>query len=664
MSFTTRRQDLYPLPLPPAPAHDPRIRGGRARRRARGRIFIWHRVCAAVNALNWFWAPGLAPDPLPAPSAAQLAAIDHITALVCQARRLGVFPTLGELSGVAQAHAEPSSLYQDRLRPDFIYLTAARAALPAPRTGATVPVLDYVQPDLADKLRSPCGGMLRDPIPWDEINAIPLVFGVAQGEWEPLVCRMDTCNMLAFFEAWERPRIIINGVFGVYKDADFDRVILDGRRGNRAYVEPDSVHLVNPGLFAELILPQGAHLYVATSDADNMFHRLRLPDWMHRFFALPGVSSAAVGLPGPDRTVYPALKSCPMGFSWAVVIAQSLHLTLLDSVPGLSVGQRLQRGGPVVIGPSNHAVYIDDLTVLGTDINAVNTQLRGAVVACDAAGLPPKLPKLKPADAGDSSPVHSLGLAYSRDGTMRPVPDNTRAVLAATHQLLERGECTGRHLHQLLGTWTWNVLSRRPALSAMFSSYGFIARFERRRARLTPSVRQELTALAGVAPLLSVNLAAPVASRAYTSDASYWGAGVCYRDLGPDALASLSTSGVPDAPPLLLDRLSETAEWPTAISQPWRTHAHINELEGHACILGVQHLLRTAGLWGHRVIFASDSSVMVGALRKGRSSSWPINRVCRRMAALLLATGTYPTWLWCPTDRNPADFPSRRKQVG
>jgi len=524
-----------------------------------------------------------------------------------------------------------------------------------------MPVIDHLPPDLADKLRSPEGGLLRPDIPWDEINSIPVVFGVQPGQYVPLVCRMMSSTMLTFFEEEEKDGLIINGIFGVPKDEAVDRFILDARRGNMAYTDPDPVLLANPGIFGELILPQGEQLYVACSDADNMFHRLRLPEWMHRFFALPPVSSAAIGLPGPDRQVYPALKSCPMGFSWAVVLAQAVHLTILDGVPGTSASTRIQKGGPCVIGPSSHAAYIDDYTGLGTDCELVNAHLQDVTVASADAGLPPKASKVKPAVPADPKPVDSLGLAFSRDGTVRPIPDNTRATIAATRHLLQVGACSGRALHRLLGSWTWNCLLCRPALSAMFSVYGFIGRFEHRRARLTPAVRQELAALVGLAPLLSVDLGSPVAERAYATDASFWGAGVCYKDIGAAAMDSMSTTGLPDAPAPLLECLS-AGQWTTAISRPWNELQHINELEGRACVLGLRHLLRSQQLWGHRVIFACDSNVMVGALRKGRSSSWPINRVCRQAAAIRLSTGVLPTWYWCPTGINPADFPSRHRR--
>lgn len=658
--FTARRQDLFPLPPVPPPApHDHHVRGGRARQRRRRREFLRQRTNDAIAALNWLWASGLLRDPNRAATAPQLAAIDYISSLVRQAYRRGVFPTLGELSTVVTP-GTTSSFYQGPLKPDFLLLRADRAALPPPGTGATVDVLDHLPSSLADRLRSPTGGLLRESLPLEEINAIPVVFGVQPGEYGPLVRRMDRSGLLVFFESKED--IVINGLFGVHKDRDHDRVILDGRRGNMCFQDPDPVELPNPGVFGELILPQGQQLFVGTSDSDNMFHRLRLPSWMWRFFALPGVSSRAAGLPGPDRIVYPALQSCPMGFSWAVVIAQSVHVSLLDQTPGHQIATRLRRGGPIVIGPAMHAAYIDDYTALGTDYKLVRDNLFAAADVQRQGGLPPKPSKFQPPEPEDPAPVHSLGLAFGRDGLVRPIAENTRGALLATYAILRRGACTGLQLHRVLGMWTWNALLCRCALSTMFACYGFIARTGRRRGFLPRGVRQELQALIGLVPLLSVSLGSPISSRVYATDASFWGAGVCYEDIGEHGvLNALEAASGSLAPECLLRALVDRP-WTTAVSSPWGRRQHINELEGQASLLGLQHLLRTQGFWGRRVVFVSDSRVIVGALRKGRSSSWGVNRVCRRMAALQLATGVLPTWLWCPTDVNPADNPSRHRR--
>lgn len=146
------------------------------------------------------------------------------------------------------------------------------------------------------------------------------------------------------------PPLVINGLFAVPKDADAQRFIVDMRPGNACFKPPETVLIANPGVISELHLPPGATLYVATADADNMYHRLRPPTWLQDFMGLPPVDSVSVGLPGPSRTVYPVLTSCPMGFSWAVLLAQSIHERLLDQLPDHGPLHRIAPGGgPTVI---------------------------------------------------------------------------------------------------------------------------------------------------------------------------------------------------------------------------------------------------------------------------------------------------------------------------
>ena len=61
----------------------------------------------------------------------------------------------------------------------------------------------------------------------------------------------------------------------------------------------------------------------------------------------------------------------------------------------------------------------------------------------------------------------------------------------------------------------------------------------------------------------------------------------------------------------------------------------------------------------YRLVVESDSTVAVGALRKGRSSKRPLLRHCRRLAALTLAEQLTVEARWTPTTKNFADGPSR-----
>ena len=59
-----------------------------------------------------------------------------------------------------------------------------------------------------------------------------------------------------------------------------------------------------------------------------------------------------------------------------------------------------------------------------------------------------------------------------------------------------------------------------------------------------------------------------------------------------------------------------------------------------------------------------DSQVAIAVLAKGRSSSWKLNQVLRRVGALTVAAGFAPAYGYCMSEWNPSDVPSRRWENG
>ncbi len=92
---------------------------------------------------------------------------------------------------------------------------------------------------------------------------------------------------------------------------------------------------------------------------------------------------------------------------------------------------------------------------------------------------------------------------------------------------------------------------------------------------------------------------------------------------------------------------------------------HVNLEEARALIQYVQWILRTRRHFGHRLVVLLDSKVAIGAVTKGRSSSLPLNRLLRRLAALCFVGGLVLHCVFVPTSHNLADWPSRgAQQVG
>ena len=77
-----------------------------------------------------------------------------------------------------------------------------------------------------------------------------------------------------------------------------------------------------------------------------------------------------------------------------------------------------------------------------------------------------------------------------------------------------------------------------------------------------------------------------------------------------------------------------------------------------------RHLSRSSRAWEQRYLVFTDSLVCLGARGKGRSSSPPLLRLCRRLAAIRVACGIRIALRWVPSGWNVADGPSRGCAVG
>ena len=103
-------------------------------------------------------------------------------------------------------------------------------------------------------------------------------------------------------------------------------------------------------------------------------------------------------------------------------------------------------------------------------------------------------------------------------------------------------------------------------------------------------------------------------------------------------------------------------EWKEALSHTWKQQVrgcHINVLELETLVLAIHHMAKSSRTRGRRVLVFVDSTVTLGAIAKGRSSSRRLNRPGRRAAADLLTSQNDPLLQWVPTAYQPSDATSR-----
>ena len=481
-------------------------------------------------------------------------------------------------------------------------------------------------------------------------------------EYVALVKKMLSCGMVTLTAV--KPRVI-NGLFGVAKPDGKIRLIIDARHANRIFAEPPHVELPTPTLLGNMEAPPDRKLYVAKCDLSDFFYRFRIPLWMQQFFGLPSLTAAELGLQhvhGASAVLWPMFTCVAMGWSHSVYLTQTAHEHILDTSTRLKRRDRITATSDLRIDRLRHLIYIDDLNIFGTVRDEVKAALVEYIAVTDARDLPAKPSKIQwPSCEG----VECIGIDV--DGTKHTAGvrfEKLHALCAATQRLLLDRRVSGLELAGLVGRWTWAMLVNRPALAAFCAVYRFIEFAGPNTFCLWPSAVRELVMAINLAPLLHVSVAAAWFDRVLACDASLLGQGVCAARVHPsfvqlaaqhagiDRRREVHVEAAIDAPLI-------TTPWTTIVSAPWRAPEHINSLELRSANTALRWVLSSPIAIRRRLLLLSDSQVAVGALSKGRSSSFIILCRLRSMSALLLASGIRLFTRWIPSHINPADGPSR-----
>jgi hypothetical protein len=546
-------------------------------------------------------------------------------------------------------------------------LIADLVSLPA--EPGSVDLLEVLPPQLA-AMYANLGNLILEPA--FRRRAPRASLAGSYSEYVKVILRLRDRGMVAFTE---KP-IVVNGVFGVPKDGGASiRFIVDARPANAMFVEPQAVSLPTPDLLASLITDPSRKLYAAKADLDNFYHRIRLPESLRPMFCLPAVSARDVGLETGDVNgmVWPMCTTLPMGWSHSVFLAQAIHEHILNTRTHLSPADRITHHSDLVVDRVRHLVYIDDLILVGHDPGQITTLLTQYIDAIAGTGFIVKGKKVvQPTCDG----LECLGLEV--DGVHHTVglnADKLSLLQQATVKLISGVTCTGADLRRLVGKWTWAALAARPAFAVFNSVYRFIETARAGRFVLWPSVIRELQVMSALAPLLFSTTSAEWFQKVVAVDASLAGQGVVavrprpLRDGGPDlndVMGDPPHEFSPPPSPALDAILSDAGPygsgygWSTIVSSRWRRGEHINVLELRSLLTAVKWVLsHRAGGIQQRLLVLSDSAVVVGAVRKGRSSSQLLLRRLRQLSALLLASGLRLRIVWVPSELNPADGASR-----
>ena len=154
-----------------------------------------------------------------------------------------------------------------------------------------------------------------------------------------------------------------------YQENDKLRLVIDARRSNCHFEVPAHTHLCTGDALSRIELEEGECVAVAAADLKDAFYHIELPAAWRKYFGLRSVRADAVGVTSldgqpvkGDQILYPRLRVCPMGWSWAVFWCQLCVQRVVSTVPECSDDSRLVDGRPTPSHHNMHAVYIVTIT--------------------------------------------------------------------------------------------------------------------------------------------------------------------------------------------------------------------------------------------------------------------------------------------------------------
>jgi hypothetical protein len=533
-------------------------------------------------------------------------------------------------------------------------LTAENAALP-PECAERVHLVDILPPALVAELARDGVRCMGPQEP--ESARIRPAMGVEPDEYLGIIRKAVARGVCE----WTRTKPeSIQGLFGVFKDEEWARVILDCRPANARCRKPPNPLLPLIEILMKLGVEEGEQLYASILDLANYYHTLIMPEEWRTLFGLPSVMIDGVEW-------WPQWVTLPMGWNWSVYLAQLAHVHQLEQRS--TVFQQCHRlGGPLVPrllrrGMVASEPYLDDLPSLATTCEESNAGLKNMEAAEVVAT---KAEKVTLARQGASTRV--WGVAVDPNGCLRPPPVKLTSLIGLTEAALLVPTLTPRALQRLVGRWLWFALHNRMLLSC-FSPLFRQARSRRARLRVWPSSARALRDLIALAPLLVVDPSRRVGQLCAT-DASDKGGGVVidrpftaedYWELAPlvyyKGRADLLTSEYQER----LGGLLRPRRFATQFLWRWKDPSeHIGVKEGRAMFSGLRRvLLRSGAVIGRRHLFLVDNQGVVGAFTRGRSTNSIVNSLIQRTAAALMATASTVDTIWVPTRFQPADRASR-----
>ena len=208
-------------------------------------------------------------------------------------------------------------------------------------------------------------------------------------------------------------------------------MVIDCGRSNCYFDQPADVSLCSGDALGRIELEADEELFITSADLKDAFYHLLLPEKLRKYFGSRCVSARDLGITcingnsiPPHTLLRPRLAVVPTGWSWALLLCQSLHEKIIADA-GAPVDSKLADHFPAPSTQCFHTEYVDNYFVLDTDLQRVQALTKLGVDALKARGLEVHEEQV----SGDQHEM--LGWLFESPCTLRPtrVPVAPRRLL-------------------------------------------------------------------------------------------------------------------------------------------------------------------------------------------------------------------------------------------
>ena len=519
---------------------------------------------------------------------------------------------------------------------------------------------------------------------------------------------LDQCGRLALRPSGAIRDRVLNGLFAIPKDFQRDRMILDARAPNQAEAvsQPWLRSMASLEQLQWIELKSDEEMRVSAEDLKEFYHCFQVEEQRicrnglalkFRPWELKHLSCYSAELASCEY-VRPCLKTLAMGDCCAVGFGQESHLGVLLQSGALRVEQLVTLSGRPPRQGLVGGLLIDDLAVLervkrGSD-ESEHEAPRVMKVVHDAYAAA-RMPRNQSKSVAGASVAEFWGGSFDGvEGTIRPAPRRSVPLAGLLLRAVSGGLATPELLEVFAGSLVSIFQCRRRLMSILERIYAEpIGVPPRAVMRMSAALKDELLVSAVLVSQACIDFRTPGAPVVVASDASSRAEAATCAPVSREASAELCRHGLQkglwskllkpvDA--LLRERgeLADDLQLPSGVysSHPcWETlsrtlrfkqlgqtkypgkRRHINVGELRAALAAESQVGRR---WpSSRYLHLQDSQVSLACLVKGRSSSRALNVELRKSLGDHLGFNIRPAFGFLKTHLNPADDPTRGKEV-